>query len=32
MLPQKFIAIDIDGTLYDDNDYFDDQRFNRDYQ
>lgn len=32
MLPQKFIAIDIDGTLYDDNDYFDHQRFNRDYQ
>lgn len=32
MLPRKFIAIDIDGTLYDDNDYFDRQRFNHDYQ
>ena len=32
MLPQKFIAIDIDGTLYDDHDHFDRQRFNRDYQ
>lgn len=32
MLPRKFIAIDIDGTLYDDHDHFDVQRFNRDYQ
>lgn len=32
MLPQKLIAIDIDGTLYDDHDHFDRQRFNRDYQ
>ena len=32
MLPRKFIAIDIDGTLYDDHDHFDLQRFNRDYQ
>lgn len=32
MLPRKFIAIDIDGTLYDDHDHFDIQRFNRDYQ
>ncbi|MBB1063552.1 HAD-IIB family hydrolase [Limosilactobacillus fastidiosus] len=32
MIPQKFIAIDIDGTLYDDHDHFDIQRFNQDYQ
>lgn len=32
MQPKKFIAIDIDGTLYDDHDHFDQQRFNRDYQ
>ncbi|MCI2031512.1 HAD-IIB family hydrolase [Limosilactobacillus sp.] len=32
MLPQKIIAIDIDGTLYDDQDHFDILRFNKDYQ
>lgn len=32
MIPQQFIAIDIDGTLYDDHDHFDVQRFNVDYQ
>lgn len=32
MMPRKFIAIDIDGTLYDDHDHFDISRFNRDYQ
>lgn len=30
--PQHFIAIDIDGTLYDDHDHYNVERFNRDIQ
>ncbi|KRL27114.1 sugar-phosphatase [Limosilactobacillus frumenti DSM 13145] len=30
--PQQFIAIDIDGTLYDDHDHYNIQRFNHDLQ